>query len=183
MVVVLDNTPPVGSIRIADGDSSVKTVDVKLELEAFDDMAGLFAMRFSNDGVTWSEWEKFSTSKEWRLDDGYGRKTISVQFEDRLGLITNCDVSVDLSIDPIFFGLIVLIVVVIIIAIYVSRKRLGTSKGLSKSETSLSTAHAMPSSISEDTAKRLEDLEELLKKHLITKEDYEKKRKEIISEL
>jgi len=41
-------------------------------------------MRLSNDGVTWSQWMPFSTSKAWQLGTGTGTKLVRAQFRDRL---------------------------------------------------------------------------------------------------
>jgi hypothetical protein len=43
-------------------------------------------MRFSNDYVTWSDWEPYQTSKTWNLLEGDGLKTVSTQFSDNAGL-------------------------------------------------------------------------------------------------
>jgi putative cell wall-binding protein len=41
-------------------------------------------MRFSNDGVIWSEWVPFATTKTWLLSSGTGVKTVRAQFRDKL---------------------------------------------------------------------------------------------------
>jgi hypothetical protein len=42
-------------------------------------------MRFSNDGTTWSPWEKQASVKSWTLPAGTGYKTVRAQFLDRSG--------------------------------------------------------------------------------------------------
>jgi PKD repeat protein len=45
-------------------------------------------MRFSNDGINWTDWELYVTSKSWTLSIGDGTKTVLVQFMDNAGLIS-----------------------------------------------------------------------------------------------
>jgi len=42
---------------------------------------GVQNMRFSNDGVTWSDRETFSTTKQWTLLNGFWTKTVYAQFD------------------------------------------------------------------------------------------------------
>jgi hypothetical protein len=46
---------------------------------------GATRMRFSNDGVTWTDWEPYAVSKRWTLTSGDGEKTVYVQFADAAG--------------------------------------------------------------------------------------------------
>lgn len=39
-------------------------------------------MRLSNDGKTWTAWEKFRTTREWKLAPGQGRRIVYVQMKD-----------------------------------------------------------------------------------------------------
>jgi hypothetical protein len=45
-------------------------------------------MRFSNDGITWTDWEAYTTSKSWTLPPGDGTKTVYYQIKDNAGLIS-----------------------------------------------------------------------------------------------
>ncbi len=38
-------------------------------------------MRFSNDWISWSSWETYTTSKTWTLSAGYGTKIVYAQFD------------------------------------------------------------------------------------------------------
>ncbi len=38
-------------------------------------------MRFSNDWISWSSWEAYTTSKNWTLSAGYGTKIVYAQFD------------------------------------------------------------------------------------------------------
>jgi hypothetical protein len=40
-------------------------------------------MRFSNDGILWTDWEPYATTKSWTLTEGDGQKTVHVQYRDR----------------------------------------------------------------------------------------------------
>jgi len=55
-----------------------------LALSATDVTSGMTEMRLSNDGITYTKWQTYATSKPWNLQDGDGVKTVHVQFKDRL---------------------------------------------------------------------------------------------------
>ena len=84
--IKLDETPPVGSILT---NPSTNTPTITLSLMAADATSGVSQMRFSNDGSTWSSWEKFETSKLWLLEGGEGQKTVNVQFVDNANLTSS----------------------------------------------------------------------------------------------
>lgn len=77
--VVNDTAPPAGSILVNAGAVYTHTAYVTLTLSAFDPQSGVSQMRFSNDGVHWSDWEPYATSKQWteaKQDQrGYGAQT------------------------------------------------------------------------------------------------------------
>ncbi|MCX6373691.1 MAG: lamin tail domain-containing protein [Actinobacteria bacterium] len=80
--VMVDNTAPSGaSIVINCGAAYTSIRDVSLTLAA----AGATEMRFSNDGLTWSSWEAYGTSKSWTLSAGDGLKTVFVEYRDAAG--------------------------------------------------------------------------------------------------
>jgi hypothetical protein len=84
--IKLDETPPVGSILT---NSTTNTPIITLSLMATDATSGVSQMRFSNDGSTWSSWEKYETSRLWRLEGGEGQKTVGVKFVDNANLISS----------------------------------------------------------------------------------------------
>jgi hypothetical protein len=86
--IILDTTPPSDSITIAQGSAFTNTTSVMLTLSAADAISGVAEMRFSNDNVTWSDWETYATSKSWTLTIGDGTKTVYVQYRDQAGLIS-----------------------------------------------------------------------------------------------
>ena len=81
--IKLDKTAPSGTIN---GMSITQTPIITLTLVATDVTSGVAQMRFSNDYVTWSDWEPYQTSKTWNLLEGDGLKTVSIQFSDNAGL-------------------------------------------------------------------------------------------------
>lgn len=82
--IILDTTPPSGTISINGGAAYTNTTSVTLTLSATDAGSGVGQMRFSNDNASWSGWEAFAASKTWTLSGGDGTKTVYVQFRDNL---------------------------------------------------------------------------------------------------
>jgi PKD repeat protein len=87
--IILDIVPPLGSIAIAEGAAYTNSLSVTLTLSANDITSGVAQMRFSNDNVTWSDWESYTTSKQWTLPTGDGVKGVTVQYKDNAGLISS----------------------------------------------------------------------------------------------
>jgi hypothetical protein len=91
--IILDTTPPAGSIKIAEDLTYTNSPSVILTLSAEDATSGVAKMRFSNDNTTWTTWEAYSTSKTWILTTQDETKNVYVQFRDKAGLTsqTNAD--------------------------------------------------------------------------------------------
>jgi hypothetical protein len=83
--IILDTTPPTGSISIEAGAAYATSTSVVLTLNA-SDANGVISMCFSNDGTAYTGWETFSTVKSWILTAGDGIKTVYVKFKDNAGL-------------------------------------------------------------------------------------------------
>ena len=85
-----DFIAPVGTTMvIANGSPETYSASVRLTLGAADTGgSGLSGMRFSNDGVSWSAWQPYSTMAYWMLDEVPGIKTAYVQFRDNAGNIS-----------------------------------------------------------------------------------------------
>jgi len=84
--IVLDTTPPIGSITIDGGATYTNSSSVTLTVSAQDITSGVAQMRFSNDNATWEPWETYATFKTWALTTGDETKTVYVQFKDNAGL-------------------------------------------------------------------------------------------------
>ncbi|MDI6708940.1 MAG: hypothetical protein QME47_07655, partial [Candidatus Thermoplasmatota archaeon] len=98
--IILDTTPPTGTITIESDATYVTSLLVTLTLSA-SDTNGVAAMRFSNDGSTWSGWEAYNTSTRWRLTAGDGIKTVYAQYEDNAGLISTATISDTVILDTL----------------------------------------------------------------------------------
>lgn len=89
--VIIDGVSPTGSISINAGTTSTNSKTVLLRLSATDKGTQVKKMRFSNDGKTWSVWQKYRKKYQlWDLTDwknggttNSGIKTVYVQFKDR----------------------------------------------------------------------------------------------------
>ncbi len=84
--IILDTTSPVNlSISINDGASETNSTEVRLKLDAIDATSGLNQMSFSTDEKQWTTWENFSETKDFKLTQGDGLKTIYFRTMDRAG--------------------------------------------------------------------------------------------------
>jgi N-acetylneuraminic acid mutarotase len=84
--VFIDKTPPVQiQLRINEGEKSTKSKEVTLFIAASDAFSGLNATCFSNDGIFFSDWEPFTTSKEWNLTAETGSKSVYIKVKDKAG--------------------------------------------------------------------------------------------------
>jgi hypothetical protein len=87
--IVLDTTPPTGSIVINDGASTTTSVSVTLSLTYGDATSGVSQVRYSNDGIWDTEpWETPAATKAWTLTSGDGLKTVWYQVMDNAGLVS-----------------------------------------------------------------------------------------------
>ena len=85
--IMLDATPPTGTIVINNGASSTKNPEVTLSLTWSDGTgSGVTRMRFSDNGSTWTAWEPLNTTKTHTLPlPPGGYQTVRVQFRDGAG--------------------------------------------------------------------------------------------------
>ncbi len=87
--VVQESTPPTGSVSVEGGAARTNNPNVLLDLTSDDgDGAGVSGVRFSNNGSTWSAWEKPAAQKVWTLAPGDGVKTVRAQFRDKAGNVS-----------------------------------------------------------------------------------------------
>ena len=83
--IILDTTPPIGTMQINGGAATTNQAAVTLTLSASDNATGVAQMRFSNDGASFSAPVAFATMANWALSSGDGTKSVSVQFRDGAG--------------------------------------------------------------------------------------------------
>jgi len=138
IITLEDVEPPIpdpimGYIKINDDAASTNNRTVTLNLFAEDGPhgAGIAEMRFSNDNVTWSDWQTYSTSASWTLTEGEGEKTVYAQYKGRSGETATCvDTIIFDTTDEQGFPLeyvIIIAVVVIAVAAFISYKLLKKS--------------------------------------------------------
>lgn len=82
--IILDSTPPSGSVIINNGDAFSTQTEVTLNITATDQIP-VVDMRFHTDETEWTEWEPFATERAWILSGVDGPKTVYVTFRDMLG--------------------------------------------------------------------------------------------------
>lgn len=84
----IDITGASGSIKINNGYNYTRLSKVKLSLLAFD-ASGVYKMRFSNNGLSWTSWMDYKLYSNWSLTRLYGastsqgRKVVYAQYLDR----------------------------------------------------------------------------------------------------
>ena len=92
----LDKTAPNGTLAINGGDAAASSAAVDLTVSNPDGTAE--QMRFSNDGMSWSAWEAYASSKAgWTLDAGDGVKTVYVELKDAAGNVSQASDSIELD--------------------------------------------------------------------------------------
>ncbi len=85
ITVQADTTPPTGTIQINNGVSATNQLTVTLSLSATDDSGTVSQMRFSEDNLTYTTPEPFTSSKPWTLPTGDGTKSLTIKFSDPSG--------------------------------------------------------------------------------------------------
>jgi len=87
--VKIDKIAPTGSVSVNSGAVYTNSGSVTLALTANDATSGINQVRYSNDSVTWSAWEAFSSPKAWTLSAGDGAKTVYCQVRDAAGTVSS----------------------------------------------------------------------------------------------
>lgn len=93
----LDTTPPAVSLTANNGALTTSSGAVTLRVIATDDLSdpGSLQMRFSNDGLSWSAWEPYRSTKAWTLDTSTaGVKTVWAQARDAQGNVGTATASI-----------------------------------------------------------------------------------------
>ncbi|MBI4358299.1 MAG: LamG domain-containing protein, partial [Candidatus Omnitrophica bacterium] len=99
--IILDTVPPTGTIKIDNDAASTNSTTVTLNLTGADLTSGVAQMRFSTDGVNWTDWETFnSTKSNFILPTGDGLKTVYVEFKDNADLVAQFSDQITLTTTP-----------------------------------------------------------------------------------
>lgn len=85
IAVVIDTTPPTGSVTINGQAAYATTPQTTLTLSASDNLGVVTLMRFSHDNAQYTTPEPYATKKNWTLTTGDGVKTVYVKFADAVG--------------------------------------------------------------------------------------------------
>lgn len=85
MIVMIDKTPPTGSIVINNDAAMTTTTSVTLNLLATDSFSGDSQVRFSEDGANWSIWLPFAATANWTFSKATDPLVIYAQFMDVAG--------------------------------------------------------------------------------------------------
>ncbi len=84
--ILVDTTPPAGSVKIAEGKEFTNSRRVDLSLKASDAQNGVTRMAFSEDGITFTPPEAFRGSRAFELKKGEdGERKIFVKYFDTVG--------------------------------------------------------------------------------------------------
>lgn len=79
----LEATPPTGTVTINGGAAVTSSPLVTLSLTYADGAgSGVAEMRFSHDGLVWTDWEAAAATRAWTLTPGDAPKTVYVQYRD-----------------------------------------------------------------------------------------------------
>ncbi|WP_414853743.1 Ig-like domain-containing protein [Brevibacillus sp. IT-7CA2] len=95
----LDKTPPTGTLSIDNGAEFAKTEDVTLQLTASGNPDDI-EMAISNADDNSGTWERFTTTKAWKLADGSinGTKTVYVKLRDKAGNVIKLSDTIELDV-------------------------------------------------------------------------------------
>ena len=80
--IFLDQTPPTASVGILNGAAATSDSDVVVDAGWSDNLSGVFAIRLSNDGITWSGWLEPQSTVDWTLAPGEGLRSVFLQSRD-----------------------------------------------------------------------------------------------------
>jgi hypothetical protein len=85
--IILDTTPPSGSILINQDAEFTNTKTVTLYLKYQDLTSGVKEVRYRNEGDTWLEWEEATLTKSWQLQPEDNTKKVYYQIKDNAELV------------------------------------------------------------------------------------------------
>jgi hypothetical protein len=82
--IILDTAAPTGSIK-ANSYTTSPQVTLNLQAQDYSGGSGVSQMCFSNDNSTWTNPERYLSSRNWTFPSGDGTKTVYVKFSDAAG--------------------------------------------------------------------------------------------------
>jgi hypothetical protein len=93
----LDRSNPVITTFFINESSPTSNLNVRLMIAATDGPTDTpYQMQFSNDGSTWSGWETYDTTKNWKLMEGEdGLRTVYIEVNDRVGHTASANDTID----------------------------------------------------------------------------------------
>ena len=98
--IIVDTAPPTGTITVTGGALATNSTAVTLTVSAADAGSGVSQMSLSNDGLNYSPWEDYATTKLWTIPGGNGTKTVYARFKDGAGNLS-APVSVAISLSTL----------------------------------------------------------------------------------
>ncbi|MEO6667092.1 MAG: FG-GAP-like repeat-containing protein [Nitrospiria bacterium] len=98
--ILIDTTPPAGTIQINGGAEVTATPNVTLSFHITDATTSVSEMMISNEpDFVGALWEAFSATRSWTLSAGDGTKTVHTRFKDLVGNVTE-SLSSSITVDP-----------------------------------------------------------------------------------
>jgi hypothetical protein len=83
--ILLDETPPIGSVLIEGGEDVTPAPWVTLHLDYTDLQSEVTDVRIRNEGTAWSAWDFVDVRKPWTIPQVAGVQTVEVQYRDAAG--------------------------------------------------------------------------------------------------
>ena len=96
--IILDTTPPKGTIAVQAKDGYSNHADVIVYITG-EDANGVTSMSFGDDGMIWGGWRPFSPSTRWAVRHGDGPKTVHLQLMDAAGVVSTEPMNVSFILD------------------------------------------------------------------------------------
>jgi len=84
--IFIDTKPPEKVVlAMNNGSKTTRSRTVRLSITVSDPGSGPGQMSFSDDGLSYTQWEPFATERNWTLSSGSGGKAVYVKVRDLLG--------------------------------------------------------------------------------------------------
>ncbi len=99
--IILDTTPPTGTVTIAGGAAYTQSASVTLTLSASDASGTVTHMEVRNDTGFTGNWQAYATSLPWTMATGDGAKNVYVRYRDNSGIISNATITDSIILDTI----------------------------------------------------------------------------------